>query len=324
MQMLEHQLASGTIIPYVRDLIGFQLNTLRNEQTRITALINTHDIVRPLSSSEAESMIQSAVATCNAKCDENMAALNARHLEELFAVRAELAALKSFCVSEVGQVKSALLGIGSSLASSVRVAFAPQPPLYDRANEDVFEVETLPVAPAKWKSVLKKYHPNAYIEPFLDEAGSNRPVLKILREFADEFIKAREIVSDNRFREIPPHLEEDFIAHFEAKCRTFAGQNVSEEIKHHINSAFTVVGKKFSVKVSGSKPVRCYSGGGCGGSRESVSKKRTHDDHELDVDYTPSKQRLDSVADPEPEVVRGSDNDGAEDQEDEEDPVGDK
>ncbi|KAJ3240235.1 hypothetical protein HDU81_004372 [Chytriomyces hyalinus] len=183
------------------------------------------------------------------------------------------------------KLNAKLSAVRSELKAEIMAALKAEISL---RSEDELDPETHSLTRARWKAVLKKYHPNAYILQFLDEAVSNRPVLKILRIFIDEFIKTRGIITDHRFREIPEDHYMDFIAHLEAK-------------------SFDVppVAEGFSINMGAIKPARGHgesgrSGGGSGGS---VGRKRGHVNHDADVDYTPSMRRLDDMVIAEADVV---------------------
>ncbi|KAJ3378669.1 hypothetical protein HDU80_002734 [Chytriomyces hyalinus] len=165
------------------------------------------------------------------------------------------------------------------------------PPLNDAAKrDDELESETPSLTSTKWKTVLKKFHPRASILQFLDEDASNRPLLKILRAFTDEFINARKI-STARIREIPTEHHADFVEYFVARCKSFTGDNISKDVKQRINSAFDVnpVAENFTVNVGVAKPFQASSGVGRNGS---TSKKRSHSNLGTDTENTQSKPRL--------------------------------
>ncbi|KAJ3263247.1 hypothetical protein HDU77_011029 [Chytriomyces hyalinus] len=186
----------------------------------------------------------------------------------------------------------------SSLTSTAK-GFLPifdhQPqPLDVAANRSDDDTEADTRLTARWKAVLKEFHPNAPILQYLNEDPLNRPLLKKLRVFIDEFYEARNMKKDQRIREIPTENHTDFVEFFVAKCKSFTGENVNEGLKKRINSAFDVLplANKFSVNVGAAKSVRANSGGGRGGS---TGKKRPHASVGTDGGNTPSKQKLEAV-----------------------------
>ncbi|KAJ3225398.1 hypothetical protein HDU78_010679 [Chytriomyces hyalinus] len=255
----------------------------------------------------------SALVQSLKKVNEDVSALQAQHLR----TRSELAASESVLAAqraEIAALRSEVVEIKQRMVIQTVLHHQPQP-LDVAANRSDDDTEAGTRLTARWKDVLKKFHPHASILQYLNEDPGNRPLLKILRGFIDEFYEARNMKKDHRIREITAEYHADFVEYFVAKCKSFTGEDVSEEIKKRINSAFDVLPHAKILKVSFgvTKPVRANSGGGRGGS---TGKKRPHASVGTDGENTPSKK-------PDLEVVVGLE--GVESEEAEGNaPVGDK
>ncbi|KAJ3225397.1 hypothetical protein HDU78_010678 [Chytriomyces hyalinus] len=216
---------------------------------------------------------------------------------ELVAWKSELVAWKpelaKFCaehaVEEIKEIARMFYTGKQNMVIQTTADHQPQP-LDVAANRSDDDAEAETRLTAKWKAVLKNFHPNAPILAYLNEDPCNRPLLKILRVFIDEFYEARNMKKDQRIREIPAENHADFVEYFVAKCKSFTGENVNEETKKRINSAFDgqPLSKNLSLKFALPKSVRANSGGGRGGS---TGKKRPHASVGTDGENTPSKKQ---------------------------------